>query len=525
MDGSDAARTQDGVLWSSAAPIWNVSSPSGYSTPGTSSPALYGGSSTPVIDFAFPVYMGDVQQPDDTTTQSTLGYNLKLGQFNCDFSTPQLLPNQCFFWDNATSSCYDAYTGPNNQGDLMGFDEGYLQSGGTPAGPWSPVWAGNNGMELRAIAQGNPLNNSEPPFFYSINEGSMQCEFSPVVSPTCPPSSYENDDAYVTNNGGAGVFDPGSGTAFIANTCAPFDENGHYCTGPQIDDEGGVDPMLSVYDVTNRNQIGSGNWSPVAPAMTFYSNRIWIAMCAGWGCGGGITVGSVYPAQLTGCIYTASNIYVPGSAITATGAVSDYKKNGGCIWAAYPSATFPAGWGTFAANGSGSGAYSFTVTENNSGVPQIFNNAVIVADNKKVTIYQGTLGGAPGSGYVTIDGGPQEETINECPGNPYGDCWDTVWESGMVSLTVNGEIYSVSYGGPSDTSSELATTLANDINSQPPDSAVSATVSGGTIYITSNINGDNTNYSLSTTNTYASGFSSPAFTAYASGSSLTGGIN
>lgn len=94
-----AARTQDGTNWSGSL-LWTVSSPSGYSSPGTSSPALYGGSTSPIIDFAFPVSEGGVLQPDGAPTNTgytTIGYKLVLAQVNCDLSAPQPLANQCFF--------------------------------------------------------------------------------------------------------------------------------------------------------------------------------------------------------------------------------------------------------------------------------------------------------------------------------------------------------------------------------------------------------------------------------------------
>lgn len=234
-------------------------------------------------------------------------------------------------------------------------------------------------------------------------------------------------------------------------------------------------------------------------------------------------MGSIYPAQLTGCTYTTPALYVPGSATTATGTVDAYGSNGGCIWGAFSGAAWP--WPALAAHGNGNGSYSFTVTQNLSATP--LQLSLTAAANQTVTVYQGTVGGSPGRGWVTLSGSAEEETINECPTNPYGPCWATVPNDGEVSITINGVTFSVGqdYGDPNDTPDGLATELANDINSQPPDSAVSATVSGPTIYITANLNGGNTNYSLSTTSTFTSGYSGPAISGYASGSSLTGGAN
>ncbi len=94
----------------------------------------------------------------------------------------------------------------------------------------------------------------------------------------------------------------------------------------------------------------------------------------------------------------------------------------------------------------------------------------------------------------------------------------------------------MSYGG-SETGSQIATNLASAINSGSSGCLplFSVMANGTTISITSLLKGAATNYSLSASSTYnpscttANGqtycFTSPAFTASASGSSLTGGTN
>ena len=52
---------------------------------------------------------------------------------------------------------------------------------------------------------------------------------------------------------------------------------------------------------------------------------------------------------------------------------------------------------------------------------------------------------------------------------------------------------------------------------------VSASASGSTVYITATSDGSQTDYQLSTSYTFNSPFTSPAFTSSASGSTLTGG--
>jgi hypothetical protein len=370
---------------------------------------------------------------------------------------------------------------------------------------------GAGGVEVKAIFQGTPLNNAEPPTYFSINggpygsSGALQCLSAPGVS--CPPSSYFGDASHWGNNGGSAVVVRTSGTPFLARTCAPVlsDPNDHHCKGAnQPGYNAGEEPNLQTYDLANGYADGSANWSVVAPAAVFFNNQIWFAMCAGYSCEGGITVGSVYPAQLTGCSYSAPDLYVPGSATAATGTVDAYGSKGGCIWGAFSGAGWP--WAVLAAQGNGSGTYSFPVTQNDYGYP--IQYSLTAADDKTVTVYQGTVGGSPGTGWVRIQSNRQRQTEPN---------------SGVISVVVNGVTFSVDYSWPGDTADGLAADLASEINSQPPDSALAASVSGATVYITSNINGANTNYSLSTSLTYSE--YGPAFSPVASGTALTGGSN
>lgn len=97
------------------------------------------------------------------------------------------------------------------------------------------------------------------------------------------------------------------------------------------------------------------------------------------------------------------------------------------------------------------------------------------------------------------------------------------YDIGTVTITVAGDSYTASAGAPGMTASQLATNLANLINAG---SLVSASVSGATITLTSRVNGSQTNYGLSTSYTYnTTYFGFPAFTATASGPTLTGGTD
>ena len=94
-----------------------------------------------------------------------------------------------------------------------------------------------------------------------------------------------------------------------------------------------------------------------------------------------------------------------------------------------------------------------------------------------------------------------------------------VYDSGTVSVTVNGSTASYTYG-QNDSASSVASSLASSLNS----SLVSASSSGGLITLTARNTGAATNYSLSTSVTYdTSHFPGPSFSASPSGSTLTGG--
>lgn len=124
----------------------------------------------------------------------------------------------------------------------------------------------------------------------------------------------------------------------------------------------------------------------------------------------------------------------------------------------------------------------------------------------------GTLTKATGN--VTISGTEQLHITGSFPN------LTTTYDTGNVSVTVNNFTATVPYGQNS-TDSSIASTLAQALTG----SLVTATSSGSTVTITSNVAGAGGNYSLSTssmTNDPGGFFSTPSFTA-SSGSSLTGG--
>jgi RHS repeat-associated protein len=148
------------------------------------------------------------------------------------------------------------------------------------------------------------------------------------------------------------------------------------------------------------------------------------------------------------------------------------------------------------------------------------------------------LPGSPSTGSVTITGEEQSvgggEWVYECAlWDMEGYCleWEwvwhetTVWDSGMVSIAVNGLTKSVSYGQTS-TAASIATALRNAINA---DSSypVSASVNGNVVSLTAKATGTGTNYTLSATSwtNDPTHFDNPSFVPAASGSTLTGGMD
>jgi RHS repeat-associated protein len=117
---------------------------------------------------------------------------------------------------------------------------------------------------------------------------------------------------------------------------------------------------------------------------------------------------------------------------------------------------------------------------------------------------------AGGSGTVNITGTEQSTQAQSSPGTPssgsatisgstqrgYDDgCTCYVYDSGTISITVNGYTSSTRYQ-QGTTANQIAVGLSNLSNA-----GVNATVSGGTISLTSASNGANTNYSVSMSET------------------------
>jgi RHS repeat-associated protein len=131
--------------------------------------------------------------------------------------------------------------------------------------------------------------------------------------------------------------------------------------------------------------------------------------------------------------------------------------------------------------------------------------------------------GTSGSGSVTISGSEQNTTIDPCADAGTGSCPQYVWDTGSVSLTVNGYTNSASYGR-NDTPSTIAAGLATVINGDPG-ASVTASASGATVTVTAKTTGAATNYSFITSSTTndPNDFGSPSFGASPTSGTLTGG--
>ncbi|MGB8129797.1 MAG: hypothetical protein WCG81_08390, partial [Candidatus Angelobacter sp.] len=96
-------------------------------------------------------------------------------------------------------------------------------------------------------------------------------------------------------------------------------------------------------------------------------------------------------------------------------------------------------------------------------------------------------------------------------------------DTGTVSITVNGIVYSTTFGGADTDGSGVASRLAALISAGP---YAGATALGSTVNLTSKTAGPDGNYSLSASYTWNSAsFAQPSFTTGPSGSSLSGGYN
>jgi RHS repeat-associated protein len=135
-----------------------------------------------------------------------------------------------------------------------------------------------------------------------------------------------------------------------------------------------------------------------------------------------------------------------------------------------------------------------------------------------------TSSGTSGSGSVTISGAENSLVTDPCLDEGMGrSCPTTTWDTGSVSITVNGYTKSVSYVHGS-TPASIASALASAFNGDGA-SPVTASASSATVTITAKTTGAATNYTLSAASSTSdpADFVTASFTATRSSSTLTGG--
>jgi RHS repeat-associated protein len=229
-------------------------------------------------------------------------------------------------------------------------------------------------------------------------------------------------------------------------------------------------------------------------------------------------------ALMSGQTLQRGYVPLPGqlTAVYTSAGISYYRHKDWLGSSRFASTTTPAatgGMGTGTVNG---GEQSVVLTS-----PAAGTGSVTLGGSE-----QSTAGGpgTPGSGTVTIAGFERSKfvcdpTLPGCNACRLRSCGMTVFDSGVVRITVNGHTDSASYLSGS-TSVSVASALANAINADST-SFVTASVNGSVITLTAKTSGSITNYSLSTTaaTNDPTNFSGSSFSATPSAANLTGGTN
>jgi RHS repeat-associated protein len=150
--------------------------------------------------------------------------------------------------------------------------------------------------------------------------------------------------------------------------------------------------------------------------------------------------------------------------------------------------------------------------------------------------FHAAAGATAGVGTVTITGSEGIVSVDnptfdcvlwdgdECDRWQWDDNWTNTYDTGTVSITVNGHTDSTSYGsgsGPSNVANSLKSIINSDSSA-----SVTATSIGAVITLTAKTTGSATNYALltaSATTDTSGNFFSPSFYGAESGDVLTGG--
>ena len=239
--------------------------------------------------------------------------------------------------------------------------------------------------------------------------------------------------------------------------------------------------------------------------------------------GGVPTVNTAY--DTSGRVYTVSHPYMSGStqvyetylydALDRT--TQDTHPDSEYLTTLYGTAVYPEGNGVGSQQGS-PGTYGY-------GYPVLYVDEVgkarqewIDGFGRVVEVDEPSLGNSQSSGSVTISGAERSVVVQKCTKELQGgDCevWINIteYDTGTVSITVNGFTASTTYGSGS-TPSTIASGLASAFNSNS-NSPVTASASGTVVLLTSTASGAGTEYSFSTA-------FSTSNTTYFTGSSFDG---
>src|SRR6266480_573663 len=195
-----------------------------------------------------------------------------------------------------------------------------------------------------------------------------------------------------------------------------------------------------------------------------------------------------------------------------------------CPWTAVSSAP----WITInsGASGTASATVSYFVDFNPSPLSRTGTITITgLGSNVAVTVTQAGLPAAAAIGSVTITGNERSVSDTYCVSwlGCYCRSWRTIttYDTGTVSVTVNGHTDSVSYGQGS-TPNSLAIAVANAINNDSA-SYVQAGAIGSMVWLVSKATkGANYPFSSSSTTTNTANFSGSSFATADSGATLTG---
>jgi YD repeat-containing protein len=167
------------------------------------------------------------------------------------------------------------------------------------------------------------------------------------------------------------------------------------------------------------------------------------------------------------------------------------------------------------------GRLVLVVEPNQGATATTATGAITISGNE-----QSTPTATAGSATVTIGGDEQSTTVDPCQDlEPPQSCPHNIYDSGTVSITVNGHASGTGYG-QHDTPESVAAALASLINGDSA-ASVTASVSGANITLTAKTSGSSTNYafSVSASSGDPTDFGAGSFSGSPASGTLAGGHN